>query len=137
MAQGGRYMQEATLSLREQRFLAKKHMVVLMQSGYSWQDASKQAGVQVSRSSAYRLLQAARLRGDEALQDGRRGHPAKLRGPAWTFFEEQVKAAPETPSWEIQTVLHQQFGLTVSIGHLNHVRSYLGLGSRAARREKN
>lgn len=130
-------MQEATLSLAKQRFLAKKHLVVLMQSGSSWQDASKQAGVQISRSSAYRLLQAVRLRGDEALQDGRHGHPAKLREPVVTFVEATVKSTPEMPSREVQTALSQQFGITVSVGHINRIRAQKRLGSRDARRKKN
>jgi transposase len=136
ITQEDRHVQEATLSLVEQRFLAKKHMIVLMQSGHSWQDASRQAGVQISRSSAYRLLQAVRLRGEGALQDGRHGHPAKLREPVLTFLETTVKPAPETPSSDVQAALHKQFGITVSIGHLNRVRAQLGLGSRVARRKK-
>jgi hypothetical protein len=39
---------------------AKGQMVALMQTGHSWQEASTMAGVQISRSAAYRLLQKVR-----------------------------------------------------------------------------
>lgn len=122
---------------KEQQQEAKQQVASLMQQGLSWKEAIATVGVTVSRSTAYRWLTAWRLQGATAFQDGRHGHPAKLRGAAWALFEERVKAVPETPSREIQATLRQQFGLTVSIGHLNQVRSHLGLGSRAARRKKN
>ena len=122
---------------KEQQRQTKQQLAVLMEQGTSWKKAAESAGLHISRSTAYRWLDTWRMQREAAFQDGRHGHPAKLRGPAWTFFEEMVKAAPETPSREVQAALHQQFDLTVSIGHLNRVRSQLGLGSHAARRKKN
>jgi transposase len=122
---------------KEHQRKAKQHLAVLMEQGTPWKEAAESAGLHISRSTAYRWLAGWRVQREAAFQDGRHGHPAKLRGAAWTFFEEMVKAAPETPSREVQAALSQQFGLTVSIGHLNQVRSHLGLGSRAARQEKN
>jgi transposase len=129
-------VKEAPLSLVEQRYLSKKQMIALMQSGHSWQDAAKQAGVRISRSSAYRLLQAVRLRGEAALQDGRHGHPAKLHKEAQAFLEAMCRQTPELPSREVQVALQKRFGVLVSVGHLNHLRARLGLGSRAARAKK-
>lgn len=40
----------------EQRRAAKEQMIVLMQAGHRWQEAAAQAGLQVSRSTAYRRL---------------------------------------------------------------------------------
>ena len=40
----------------EQRRAAKEQMMALMQTGHRWQEAAAQAGLQVSRSTAYRLL---------------------------------------------------------------------------------
>jgi hypothetical protein len=54
---------------------AKGRMVALMQAGHSWQEAATMAGVQISRSAAYRLLQKVRTQGEEGLRDGRHGHP--------------------------------------------------------------
>lgn len=59
---------------------AKARLVTLMQAGYPWRQAAAAAGLQISRSTAYRLLQAVRTRGEKTLQDGRHGHPARLRG---------------------------------------------------------
>ncbi len=67
--------------MEEEQWTAKRRMVALMQAGHSWQEAATQAGVHTSRSSAYRLLQKVRLEGDAAWQDGRHGHPVKLREP--------------------------------------------------------
>jgi transposase len=122
---------------KEQRQAARRQMVTLMQAGQGWQEAARLSGVQVGRSTAYRLLQAFRVRGEAVFQDGRHGHPAKLREPELTFLEAVVKPAPEIPSRQLQAALSKEFGITVSIGHLNHVRSQLGLGSRTARRKKN
>lgn len=129
-------MKDPLPSLGEQRFLAKKRMIALMQSGHSWQDAAKLAGIQVSRSSAYRLLQAVRLRGEAALQDGRQGHPAKLNKEVQTFLETRCRQAPELPSREVQAAIQKRFGVLVSVGHLNRLRAGLGLSSRGARAKK-
>ena len=71
---------------KEQRRAAKARLVAQMQAGRSWQAAAATAGVQISQSTAYRLLQVVRIRGEAALQDGRHGHPSKLRGEARTFL---------------------------------------------------
>ncbi len=63
----------------EQRRAAKEQMIALIQAGHRWQEAAAQARIQVSRSTAYRLQRLARTRGKAAFQDGRHGHPAKLR----------------------------------------------------------
>ncbi len=122
----------------EQRRAAKRQMVALMQVGHSWQEAATMAGVQLGRSAAYQLLHNVRLRGEAALQDGRHGHPAKLRPPVREWLETTCReAAPHTPSHVIQAALQERFGILVSIGHLNRVRAELGVGSRALHREKN
>jgi hypothetical protein len=50
----------------EQRSAAKEQMIALMQAGHRWQEASAQAGIQVSRSTAYRLLRLVCTRGKAA-----------------------------------------------------------------------
>ncbi len=122
---------------KEQRQASRRQMVLLMQAGQGWQEAARLAGVQVGRSTAYRLLQAFRVRGEAALQDGRHGHPAKLHKEVLTFLEALCRQAPALPSREVQAALHKQFGVLVSVGHLNRLRAKLGLGSRAARTKKN
>ena len=72
-------MEERETFDHEHHQAAKAQLVLLMQTGYPWHKAAATAGLQISRSTAYRLLQAVRTQGEAALQDGRHGHPAKLR----------------------------------------------------------
>lgn len=114
----------------EQRRAAKEQMVALMQAGYRWQEASAQAGITVSRSTAYRLLRQVRSRGKAAFEDGRHGHPAKLRTDECAWLETYCHTSPRTPSRMVQTAFQERFGIQISIGYLNQVRARLGLGSR-------
>src|SRR6266851_9161138 len=109
---------------QEYRRCAKAHLVALMQRGYSYQTAVALAQVHVSLSTAYRLCQAVRKRGEVALQDGRHGHPVKLRGEARAFLEAYCRKAPHTPSSAIQTLLQERH---VSISQINRVRASLGI----------
>ena len=122
---------------KEQRHAAKRQMIALMQAGHPWQEAVAIAGLHIGRSAAYQLLQKVRSRGEAALQDGRHGHPAKLREPVRQWLETTCREAPQTPSHMVQVALQERFGILVSIGHLNRIRAQLGVGSRAVRREKN
>ena len=122
----------------EHSHAAKGQLVALMQAGHSWQEAATMAGVQISRSAAYRLLQKVRTQGEEGLRDGRHGHPAKLRGCVQQWLKDYCQAAPGTPSRIVQQALQNRFGIVVSISHLNATRAVLGLGSRTTPlREKN
>jgi transposase len=121
--------QEPTLGNRgkSQRQVAREHLVTAMLEGHSWQQVSAGAPVPLKRAMAYRLLRAVRTKGHIALQDGRHGHPSKLRGAARAFLEEQCRQAPHLSSTTLQAELHEQFGLSVSISQINRVRAMLGL----------
>jgi transposase len=121
----------------DQRRAAKGRLIALMQAGYPWHEAAAMAGVHIGRSAAYQLLRNVRMRGDAALQDGRHGHPAKLRPPVREFLEITCRQAPDTPSHVMQAALQERFGILVSIGHLNRVRAELGVSRRAVHRGKN
>jgi transposase len=69
---------------KERQRSAKGQLVALMQAGHPWQEAAAMAGVRIGRSAAYQLLCNVRLQGEAALQDGRHGHPVKLREPVFT-----------------------------------------------------
>lgn len=90
---------------KEQQRRAKQQVAFLMQQGISWKEATATVGITISRVTAYCWLAAWCTQGAAAFQDGRHGHPVKLRGPALSLLEERVKAAPETPSREFQAVL--------------------------------
>ena len=114
----------------EQRRAAKEQMIALMQAGQRWQEAAAQAGIQVSHSTVYRLLRQVRSRGKAAFQDGRHGHPAKLRTGERAWLETYCHTSPSTPSRVVQTAFQERFGIQISLGYLNQVRASLGLGSR-------
>lgn len=121
----------------ETRKAAKLQLVALMQTGHSWQEAAAQAGVQVSRSTAYRWLQRVRAAGEASLTDGRHGHPAKLRPLVREFLEMTSHESPRRSSREIQALLQERFGVVISIGHLNCFRATLAQGRSEAFGEKN
>ena len=106
-------------------------LVSYMQEGYTWQAAAALAEVHVSQSTAYRLYKAVQERGEAALQDGRHGHPSKLRGAARTFLEDSCRATPQIPSSVIQTLLHERFALCVSVSQINRARAALGVSNHS------
>jgi len=114
---------------KEQRLRARAQLVACMHEGQSWQDAATATGIHISQSTAYRLSQAVRKRGKVALQDGRHGHPIKLRGEARTFLEDSCRQAPRTPSSVLQTLLQERFDVSVSISQINRVRAALGVSN--------
>ncbi len=118
----------------EQRRGAKKQMMELMQTGLSWQEAAHHAGVQTSRSTAYRWWQAYRRQGDAALLDGRHGHPSKARDPILNFLESRWSQAPQTKSSTIQKEVQEQFGQVISITHLNRLRKARGLANHTEKK---
>lgn len=110
-------------------YLARVQVVKAMEQGLSWHEAAKRVGLPISQSTAYRLRQRMRASGEQALQEGRHGHPSKLRGEGRTFVEEACRQAPHTPSHEIQTHLAERFSLFVSVSQLNRVRAALGVSN--------
>jgi transposase len=106
----------------EQRRTAKRQMMDLMQAGTSWQEAAQLAGVQVSRSTAYRWFASYRTQGAPALLDGRHGHPSKVRDDILSWLQSRCRQAPQTKSKVIQKELYTQFGRLISITHLNRLR---------------
>ncbi len=120
---------------KEQNRTAKAHFIAQAQVGHSWQIAAERAGLRISRSTAYRLLQRYSSRGEAALQDGRHGHPTKLRGPARAFLEEYCRQAPCTPSSVMQALLQERFSVNVSISQINRVRRQLGVSNHSKDQE--
>ena len=116
---------------RQARHAAKAQMVALMQAGQSWQEAAGQAGVQTSRTAAYRLLQRVRTEGAAALEDQRHGHPIKLRQPVRDWFAAFCRAAPEVAGRTVQAALQEQFHLEVSTSQINRLRAALGVSRPA------
>jgi transposase len=110
-------------------YLARVQVVEAMEQGLPWHEAAKRAELSISQATAYRLRQRMRASGEQALQEGRHGHPSKLRGGVRTFVEETCRQAPHTPSHEIQTRLAERFARTVSVSQINRVRATLGVSN--------
>ena len=110
-------------------YMARVQVVEAMENGLPWHEAAKRAGLQISQSTAYRLRQRMRKAGEQALREGRHGHPAKLRDEVRKFLVETCRQAPHTPSHEIQTQLAERFSLTVSVSQINRVRATLGVSN--------
>jgi transposase len=106
-------------------YAAQVQVVEAMEQGLPWYEAAKRAGVEISQSTAYRLRQRMRQGGEQALHEGRHGHPIKLRGEVRQWLEQTCQRAPHTPSHEIQTQLVQRFSLQVSVSQINRVRAAL------------
>ena len=121
---------------REQRQAAKKQMMRLMQEGYRWQEAANRAGIQTSRSSAYRWFQQFRTQGEAALHDERHGHTAKMHQPIRAWLEARCREEAGLPSSALQKELQAHFGVLVSITHLHRIRAAHGLERQPARMEK-
>ncbi len=110
-------------------YTARVQVVEAMEQGLSWHEAVEQAGLQISQSTAYRLRQRMRQGGMQALQEGRHGHPAKLRGEVREWLEETCRQAPYTPSHQIQEQLARRFALPISVSQLNRVRAALSISN--------
>src|SRR6266852_3245338 len=118
-------------------YTARVQVVEAMEQGLPWHEAAKQAGLQISQSTAYRLRQRMRQGGKQALREGRHGHPAKLRGEVRQWLEETCRQAPHTPSHEVQTQLAEQFALSISVSQINRVRAALGVSNPPQWAKKN
>ncbi len=110
-------------------YTARVQVVEAMEQGLPWHEAAKRAGLPISQSTVYRLRQRMRKAGEQALSEGRHGHPIKLRGEVRKFLEETCRQAPHTPSHKIQTQLAERFSLTVSVSQINRVRATLGISN--------
>jgi transposase len=116
---------------RNQRQIAREQLVIALLEGQSWQQVSAGSSLPLKRAMAYRLLRAVRTKGNITLQDGRHGHPSKLRGEVRAFLEGSCREAPHTPSPTLQAALRERFDLQVSVSQINRVRAALGVSNHS------
>jgi transposase len=121
---------------------ARLQLIGRMFAGQSWQTAVAQSQLNISRATAYRLVQQARDE-DKAPQvflDDRHGHPYKLTAPVQTWISEVCTESGQMPSSKVQSELKSRFGVAVSVSQINRVRAKLGVGNqwrgRVQRRDK-
>ena len=108
---------------------ARLHLITNMLEGQPWQEAMSNAGLQIGRATAYRLVQQTRdpERSERPFLDDRHGHPYKLTGPMRRWIVEYCTHHPGVFSSQVQAELQARFGLEVSRGHINRVRAEAGV----------
>jgi putative transposase len=126
---------QATVTPR-QRQAAKREIVRQMKQGASAHEARVRSSVPMHRTTVYRLLKRLQSEGESALVERRHGHPIKLRGEILTWVTDSCQSHPSAPSVEVQRLLAERFGLSVSVSQLNRVRAAHGLSRTAVPREK-
>ena len=108
---------------------ARLQLIGRMFAGQSWQTAIAESQLNISRPTAYRLLQRARDEDKAPLVflDDRHGHPYKLTEAVRAWLLDVCSKDPQMPSSRIQAELKTGFGIEVSVGHINHVRAKHGV----------
>jgi transposase len=116
---------------------ASDHSVAKAQVGYallqgcSWREAVQAAGVQMSRATAYRQRQRLLAGGEADWHDRRQGHATKVRGAVRTWLEGYYQHHPRASGKAVQALLEEQYGVRVSVTHLNRLRAALLGATRA------
>jgi transposase len=108
---------------------ARLQFIESMFAGQSWRAAAARSQLKISRSTAYRIVQLARdeEKAAEVFLDDRHGHPYKLTEPVKAWLVEVCTRDPQIPSSRIRAELKSSFGIEVSVGHINHVRTNHGV----------
>jgi len=111
---------------------ARLQLIGRMFAGQSWQTAVAQSQLNISRSTAYRLVQRARDEDKAPLvfSDDRHGHPYKLTEPMQIWINELCSENRQIPSSRVQSELKSRFGVAVSVSQINRVRATLGVSNQ-------
>ena len=111
---------------------ARLQLIGRMFAGQSWQTAVAQSQLNISRSTAYRLVQYARDEGKASMPflDDRHGHPYKLTEPVQVWINEVCSENGQLPSSRVQRELKSRFGVAVSVSQINRVRATLGVSNQ-------
>jgi transposase len=120
----------------EQRQAGKRQIRELVEQGASVQQARNQSEFPMHRATVYRLLKRVRTQGEAGYNDGRQGHPIKIRGEIRTFLIESCEATPTLSSPMLQHLIQERFDIRLSVSQLNRVRASLGLTYQPLPREK-
>lgn len=126
---------EGALTL-QQRQAAKREIVRQFEHGVSVEGVRGCCLVPMHRTTIYRLLKRVQREGEGAFNDGRHGHPVKLRGEIRAFLLEYCQNHPSVSSSAVQRLLAERFGLLVSVSQLNRVRAAGGLSRQYSSEKK-
>jgi len=118
------------------RQIAKREIVQQVEQGVSAQQARGHSTVPMHRTTVYRLLKRVQREGESGFTDGRHGHPVKLRGEVLLFLKEHCQSHASVSSSAVQGLLHEHFGLFISVSQLNRVRAALGVSRQRVQLRK-
>lgn len=121
---------------RQARRSARQELVRQVVLGATVSEARWHCPVPMHRSTVYRLLKRVQCEGEHAFVERRHGHPTKLRGEVLTCVLDYCLNHVSAASREVQRLVAERFGLSVSISQLNRVRSAHGLSRKDPLREK-
>ena len=110
---------------------ARLQLIGRMFAGQSWQTAIAESQLNISRSTAYRLVQYARDEDKATMPflDDRHGHPYKLTEPVQVWINEVCSENRQIPSSRVQRELKSRFGVVVSVSQINRIRAQLGVSN--------
>ena len=92
------------------RQAAKREIVRQFEHGVSVEDVRGRSPAQMHRTTIYRLLKRVQHEGEGAFNDGRHGHPVKIRGEIRAFLLEHCQNHPSVSSSAVQRLLAERFG---------------------------
>lgn len=121
---------------RQVRLAARQEIVRQVELGAAASEARRRCPVPMHRTTVYRLLKRVEREGEHAFVEKRHGHPVKLRGEVLTFVLDYCQNHTSAASREVQRLVAERFGITVSISQLNRVRAAHGLSRKNLPREK-
>jgi transposase len=111
---------------------ARLQLIEHMFAGHSWQTAATQSQLNVSRSTAYRLVKLVRdeEKAERAFLDDRHGHPYKVTEPVRVWMTAFCTTNPQVASSRVQSELQSRFGVAVSVSQINRVRAQCGVSNQ-------
>ncbi len=115
---------------------ARREIVRYVEHGMTVTQARRCCPVPMHRSTVYRLLGRVEREGELAFAERRHGHPTKLRGEVLTCVLDYYQNHASAAGREVQCLVAERFGITVSVSQLNRVRAAHGLSRQALSREK-
>jgi transposase len=121
---------------RQARRSARLELVRQVKLGTTASEARRRCCVPMHRTTVYRLLKRVVCEGEQVFAEKRHGHPVKLRGEVLTCVLDYCQNHASAASCEVQCLVAERFGITVSISQLNRVRASHGLSRKAPQREK-
>ena len=109
---------------------ARQEIVRQVERGATASEARRRCPVPMHRTTVYRLLKRVECEGEQAFVEKRHGHPSILRGEVLTFVLDYCQNHVSASSREVQRLVAERFGITVSVSQLNRVRAAHGLNCR-------